>query len=131
MSVSIMSSLQWLELLTLIATAVALFWVTLRGNLGSDTVKLLKENKAAQDAAIKRLEDDAKVKSDQIANLNGQIQTLKEIPLGQIAKSLEAVTQLSVGFQAFQHFLSEHDAQAKLLADAAADKVIEYLKGVK
>lgn len=120
-----MDVLKTIELIAGGLGALALFWSGFRGNLNNDTIKLMKENKQAADDAIKRLEDDASDKTKQIANLSGQIQTLKDIPLAQIAKSLEVV---STTHQDMQIFLKNQQAQAEDLADGIAGKVIQFLR---
>lgn len=103
--------------------------VFMRGGLGGATIKLMKENKQAQDQAIKRLEEDAKDKAGQIANLSGQVQMLKDIPLAQIAKNLEVVAKSHLDVQ---HFLKDHEEQAMklsdVIADKAAEKVIQFIQ---
>lgn len=114
-----------IELVAGAAGAIALFWAGFRGNLSSDTIKLMKENKQAQDDAIKRLEDTTTTQTGQIAELNGQVKMLKDIPLTQIAKSLEVVSQTHSDMQ---NFLKDHQAQASVLADGIAEKVIQFIK---
>lgn len=117
-----------IKIIELIAGAVgafALFWAGFRGNLSSDTIKLMKENKQAQDDAIKRLEDTTTTQTGQIAELNGQVKMLKDIPLTQIAKSLEVVMQ---SHHAVEKLLNTRDTVAKEIADATANKVIQFIK---
>lgn len=107
------------------AGAIALFWSGFRGNLGSDTIKLMRENKTAQDAAIKRLEDTTATQAVQISELTGQVKMLKDIPLAQIAKSLEIVSNTHKDMQTF---LREQSARTEELAEGIAEKVVNYLK---
>lgn len=120
-----MDILKVIELIAGGVGAAALFWAGFRGHLSSDTIKLMKENKQAQDDAIKRLEDTSGTQATQIAELNGQIKMLKDIPLSQIAKSLEVVSQSHV---AMQEFIKNYQEHAVEMADEIAKKVINYLK---
>jgi thioesterase domain-containing protein len=120
-----MDAAKWVEIITGGAVAFALFWSTFRGNLSNDTIKLMKENKTAQNDAIKRLEDTTTVQTAQIAELTGQVKMLKDIPLAQIAKSLEVVSSTH---KDMQDFLKDHQNQAENLAVGIANKVIQFLK---
>lgn len=104
--------------------ALALFWAGFKNNLSGSTVKLLSENKQAQDAAIKRLEDAANTQAVQIAELTGQVKLLKDIPLAQIAKSLEVVM---TSHTAIEKLLNTREEVAHQIADEAASKVIQFL----
>jgi cell division protein FtsB len=117
--------LSWAAGIIAVTGVVTLFMASFKGNLSQDTIKLLQDNRGAQDAAIKRLEEADKEKTEQISNLNGQIQTLKDVPLAQIAKSMEMVSATHIELQ---QFLKQHQIQAQVLADGIADKVIQFLK---
>lgn len=117
------------------AGALALFWSGFKGNLSNDTIRLMKANKQAQDDAIAILraeltehERDAKDRDGKLSHLTGQVQTLKDIPLAQIAKSLEIVSQTHLDMQSF---LKEHQDNAVVLADRISDKIIKSLKEKK
>jgi uncharacterized coiled-coil protein SlyX len=95
----------------------------------------MKANKQAQDDAIAILraeltehERDAKDRDGKLSHLTGQVQTLKDIPLAQIAKSLEIVSQTHLDMQSF---LKEHQDNAVVLADRISDKIIKSLKEKK
>jgi hypothetical protein len=120
-----MDAVKIIELIFGGAGALALFWSGFKGNLSGDTIKLMKENKEAQNEAIKRLEDTAVTQAGQISELTGQIKMLKDVPLAQIAKSLEVVSRTHSDMQAF---LRNHNEQAAILADGIADKVIQFIK---
>lgn len=68
--------------------AAASTYAYFRSKLGTDTIRLLQENKQAQGDRIKILEEDSELKSKQIAHLGGQIDVLKTVPLQRIDKNL-------------------------------------------
>lgn len=127
-----MDALKWIEFAITAAAGLAIGVTAFRGNLSNDTIKLMKENKEAQENAVQRLRDEltmhesqAKIRDEKVAHLNGQVQMLKDIPLTQIAKSLEVVSRTHADMQ---QFLKDHQTQAAILANQIADKVIQSLK---
>lgn len=125
-----MEVLQWGGLALGVIGIAALAMAFFRGSLGTNTIQLMEANKKAQDDAIKRLEDDSKSKENRISNLAGQIQVLKDIPLSQIAKSLELVNQIHLRVESYE---KDREAQIQVFTDklsqATADKIIQFLKG--
>lgn len=121
--------LEWGGIIIGAAGAIGLFFAAFKGNLGTSTIQLMQSNKQAQDAAIKRLEDDSTDKAVRLNNLAGQIQVLKDVPLAQIAKSLEIVSQTHIMMQTFmKDYESRSQLTSETIAKDASDRVINYLK---
>lgn len=126
-----MDVVKWIEIIFGAAGALALFWSGFRGNLSNDTIKLMKENKQAQDSAMQILRDElsdhekqAKLRDEKVAHLTGQIQMLKDVPLAQIAKSLEVVT---LSHQAIEKLLNTRDSVANDIATKTVQGVVQFL----
>ena len=98
-----------------------------RNNLGKQTISLMEQNKKAQDDAIFILQESDKKSKQQISNLAGHVQVLKDVPLASIAKSLETIMQTTADLH---KFMITHEtgveAIAKKVGDDAAQKIIDH-----
>lgn len=108
-----MNFTQIYPILTVVLIIVGVFVVAVvygRNKLSEETIRLLTQNKEAQDASILRLELDSKEKDKQIAHLTGQVDLLKDIPLQKISESLDTITR---SHALLSDYMQKHDGQVE------------------
>ncbi len=91
-----------------------------RAGMAKDTIKIQQSNNGALSEKIRLLEDSDKQKTRQIAELQGEVKTLKTVPLERIEQSLDA---LAHAVELLVTSTTAHNDQAA----AQADRIIGHL----
>lgn len=76
---------------------IAFVFVYSRGSVARETITLQEQNRRALEDRVKILEDSDQEKTRRIAELEGEVRTLKTIPLSKLAKSYETMAQILRG----------------------------------
>lgn len=90
-----------------IAGFVAFLLVYGRGSVARETIALHEKNQKALEDRVKLLEESDAAKSKQIGELNGQIHTLKTLPLEKLANSYATMASTLEAMGATQSKLLE------------------------
>lgn len=70
---------------------VTLIMAYFKSNLAKETIEIHEKNRRALEDRVQILEDSDASKTKKIAELEGEVKTLKDIPLGKLAKNYETM----------------------------------------